>query len=98
MSYEIRVLRALLRLARRRRPATLEELRLRVGGDERALRRALGVLARAELVQPGPEGPRLSLVGLAVAVASAPQVKRARDRRAAVAPLAVRRPPRRRAA
>jgi DNA-binding IclR family transcriptional regulator len=71
MSLEIDVLRALLRLARRRTPPTLEQLFVRVGGDEPAVRLALRSLARRGLVQRTPAGLRLSLPGLAVAVACA---------------------------
>lgn len=71
MSLEIDVLRALLRLARRRSPPTLAQVVTRVGGDEAAVRRALRTLARSGLVQRAPAGVRLSLPGLAVAVACA---------------------------
>src|SRR5690242_16156173 len=71
MSHEIDVLRALLRLARRRTPPTLEQLFVRVGGDEASVRLALRSLARKGLVQRTPAGLRLSLPGLAVAVACA---------------------------
>ncbi|MBX3261250.1 MAG: hypothetical protein KF782_16310 [Labilithrix sp.] len=71
MSLEIDVLRALLRLARRRTPPTLEQLVVRVGGEEADVRRALGSLAKSGLVQRTPAGLRLSLAGLAVAVACA---------------------------
>jgi DNA-binding IclR family transcriptional regulator len=71
MSLEIDVLRALLRLARRRTPPTLEQLVVRVGGEEADVRRALVSLARSGLVQRTPGGLRLSLAGLAVAVACA---------------------------
>jgi DNA-binding IclR family transcriptional regulator len=71
MSLEIDVLRALLRLARRRTPPTLEQLVVRVGGDAADVRRALASLARSGLVQRTPAGVRLSLAGFAVAVASA---------------------------
>lgn len=99
MSCEIAVLRALLRLARRRTPPTAGELLVRVDADAPAIRRALGSLARAGLVQRTPAGPRLTLAGFAVAVATtaavpaqraskAPRTARARAR---VVPL-VRRP------
>lgn len=71
MSLEIDVLRALLRLARRRTPPTLEQLVVRVGGEEADVRRALGSLAKSGLVQRTPAGLRLSLAGLAVAIACA---------------------------
>jgi DNA-binding IclR family transcriptional regulator len=80
MSLEIDVLRALLRLARRRKNPTLGDLVARVGvDDETALRRALAALARGGLVERSPSGIRLSLAGLAVAVAvaSAPRPRAA---------------------
>jgi DNA-binding IclR family transcriptional regulator len=69
MSHEIDVLRALLRLAPRRKSPTLDELVVRVGGDGQTVRRALFTLARGGLVQRTSTGLRLSLAGLAVAVA-----------------------------
>jgi hypothetical protein len=71
MNLEIDVLRALLRLARRRTPPTIEQVLVRVGDDELAVRSALSSLARRGLVQRTPAGLRLSLPGLAVAVACA---------------------------
>jgi DNA-binding IclR family transcriptional regulator len=65
------VLRALLRLARRRSSPSLDQLVLRVGADESGVRRALFTLAKNGLVQRTPAGLRLSLAGLAVAVAYA---------------------------
>jgi hypothetical protein len=73
MSLEIDVLRSLLRLARRRTAPTLDQIVVRVGGDELAVRQALRALARGGLVQRTPAGLRLSLAGLAVAVACAKQ-------------------------
>lgn len=78
MSLEIDVLRALLRLARRRTPPTLEQLVVRVGGEEADVRRALSSLAKSQLVQRTPAGLRLSLAGLAVAVACAQRPARPR--------------------
>jgi DNA-binding IclR family transcriptional regulator len=71
MSLQIDVLRALLRLARRRTAPTLEQLVVRVGGEEDDVRRALGSLAKSGLVHRTPAGLRLSLPGFAVAVACA---------------------------
>lgn len=71
MTLELDLLRAMLRLARRRTPATIDQLLLRVPGDEAAVRRALAALVRGGLVAPGPKGPRLSLTGFAIAVAYA---------------------------
>jgi DNA-binding IclR family transcriptional regulator len=71
MSLEIDVLRAFLRLARCRTSPTLARLVERVPGDEADVRRALFSLARQGLIQRTPAGLRLSLAGLAVAVAFA---------------------------
>lgn len=68
---ELDVLRALLRLSRRRTAPTLEALVVRVGAEELEVRNALRVLAWQELVQRTPKGLGLSLSGLAVAVAYA---------------------------
>ena len=76
MSLEIDVLCAMLRLARRRTSPTLEQLTLRLPVDERAIRRALAALIRADLVHVTPKGPRLSLTGFAVAVAYAADRRR----------------------
>jgi hypothetical protein len=75
MSIEIVVLRALLSLSRRRAPATFAELLDRVTRElrdatERDVQRALGSFARAGLVMRNGEQARLSLAGLAVAVAA----------------------------
>lgn len=78
MSTEIAVLRALLRLSRRATPATFTELLDRVGGDAIDVQRALASLARAQLVQRSGESARLSLAGLAVAVAAAANARRAK--------------------
>ncbi len=94
MSLEIDVLRALLRLARRRTPPTLEQLLVRVGGQEADVSRALRSLARNGLVQKTPAGLRLSMAGLAVAVASAQRprpVSRPRAHAASSVPLVRRR-------
>ena len=78
MSTEIAVLRALLRLSRRATPATFSELLARVGSDATELQRALASLARSELVTRSGESARLSLAGLAVAVAASAQARRAK--------------------
>ena len=75
-SLEVDVLRAMLRLARRRSAPTLEAILLRVPppADADAVKHALRVLIRAELVHitPGRDPrPRLTLTGFAVAVAMA---------------------------
>ena len=84
MSLEIDVLRALLRLARRRTSPTIEQILLRVRADEPAVRRALAALTRGGLVNTTPKGPRLSLPGFAVAVAYAQQPRSAAVARTSV--------------
>jgi DNA-binding IclR family transcriptional regulator len=74
MTLDLDILRALLRLARRRSPPTLEKLLERVGGDEPAALRVLATLAELAdqgLIQRTPSGFGLSLQGFAVAVACA---------------------------
>lgn len=78
MSTEIAVLRALLRLSRRATPATVAELLARVGGDLQELQRALASLARGQLVQRSGASARLTLAGLAVAVAAGANARRAK--------------------
>lgn len=70
---EVDVLRAMLRLARRRTAPTIEAILLRVPApaDEPAVRQSLRTLVRADLVHLSPKGPRLTLVGFAIAVAMA---------------------------
>lgn len=72
-SLEVDVLRAMLRLARRRTPPTLEAILLRVPApaDADAVKHTLRTLIRASLVHVTPKGPRLTLTGFAVAVAMA---------------------------
>ncbi len=81
MSTEIAVLRALFRLSQRRAPATLQELVARVGHDASDVQRSLASLARAQLVLRSGETARLSLAGLAVAVATTAQAKVAKEPR-----------------
>jgi DNA-binding IclR family transcriptional regulator len=97
MSLEIDVLRALLRLARRRSAPTLDQIVVRVGSDEPAVRRALSALAKSGLVQRTPAGLRLSMAGLAIAVACA-QRPRPVARPVATVPLLVAKTNRRRRA
>ena len=80
MSTEIAVLRALLQLSRssgRAAPATLEDLVTRVREDARDVQHALASLARAQLVLRSGETARLSMAGLAVAVAATARAKAA---------------------
>jgi DNA-binding IclR family transcriptional regulator len=81
MSPEILVLRALLRLARRRTPPTLAQIVDRVDATEAEIQRALARLARAGLVQRTAGGLQLSLAGLAVAVATTAPVAQSRRSR-----------------
>ena len=87
MSTEIAVLRALLQLSRRPAPATLEDIAQRVSRGRREndlgdVQQTLASLARAQLVLRRGETVRLSLAGLAVAVAATAHAKEAarRDR------------------
>lgn len=71
MNPEISLLRVLLRISRRRSSMTLGEILLRSGVDRDTAHRALASLARSGLVHRTPEGPRLTLAGFAIAVATA---------------------------
>jgi hypothetical protein len=72
MSYEIQVLRALLRLARRREAGTEEALLDRVGGTATTLRLALRRLEKQDLIdRTSATSARLTMTGFAVAVATA---------------------------
>lgn len=74
MSCEIAVLQTLLRFARSPRrlgPSSLANVVSRVGEEPAAVHRALATLARQGLVLKTADGVRLSLPGLAVAVACA---------------------------
>jgi len=66
------VLGAMLRLARRRVAADSGELFERVGIDRARIRAALGRLDAAGFVERRPQGARLTMSGLAVAVALRP--------------------------
>jgi hypothetical protein len=72
-SLEVDVLRAMLRLARRRTAPTIEAILLRTPppADADAVKQSLRTLIRADLVHLTPKGPRLTLAGFAVAVAMA---------------------------
>jgi RIO-like serine/threonine protein kinase len=79
---DLTVLRALARLSRMRKVVDCEALALRAGGSLEDVRGALGRLSRAELVDR-TAGARLTMAGLAVAVASgaAAQQRHARPAR-----------------
>jgi Mn-dependent DtxR family transcriptional regulator len=66
------VLGAMLRLARNRIEANADELFERVNLDPSLMRAALARLDAAGLVERRAGGPRLTMAGLAVAVASRP--------------------------
>jgi Mn-dependent DtxR family transcriptional regulator len=69
MSIEAMILRAMLRLARRRQAADGEALTARVSGSEAQVRAALRRLDAAGLVERrGDHPPRLTMAGLAVAL------------------------------
>lgn len=74
MNPEIALLRVLLRIARRRSNMALGEILLRSGVEPETGHRALASLARSGLVHRTPEGPRLTLSGFAIAVATAAAV------------------------
>jgi Mn-dependent DtxR family transcriptional regulator len=85
MSFDAMVLRAMLRLARRREAADEEALALRVGSTRGAVRAAVRRLGAGGLVQRRAGGsPSLTMAGLAVAIAllpaKAPRVQRATAR------------------
>ncbi|HQY64857.1 MAG: hypothetical protein IPF92_12830 [Myxococcales bacterium] len=71
MHLEASLLRAIARLSRQGRRATLPELELRVLGEPDALRAALGRLNVASLLTVHGSEVRLTLAGLAVAVSTA---------------------------
>jgi Mn-dependent DtxR family transcriptional regulator len=73
MSIEAAVLRAMLRLARRREAADAEALAVRLGGSAAAVRAAIRRLDAAGLVERrAGDAPRLTMSGLAVAVGLLP--------------------------
>jgi Mn-dependent DtxR family transcriptional regulator len=78
MNLDAMVLRAMLRLARRRQDADEAELALRVGEGPHAIRAALRRLDGLGLVERRPRGaPRLTMGGLALALALLPKGSRA---------------------
>jgi Mn-dependent DtxR family transcriptional regulator len=78
MSYDLRLLWAMLRLARRREPADIDALQARLTGSRANVRASLRRLERANLVERlGDERARLTLAGFAVAVATRGQQRKA---------------------
>jgi DNA-binding IclR family transcriptional regulator len=76
MKDETLVLGAMLRMARRGREASIDELYERVGTDRARIRCALARLDRAGLVERRNERVRLTMSGLAVSVALRPGLSR----------------------
>ena len=73
MSIDAMILRAMLRLARRREAAVEEAIAVRVGGSLARVRASLRRLEGGGLVERRPSrSPRLTMAGLAVAVALLP--------------------------
>lgn len=91
MTYDISVLRAIVRLARKGVEAGEDALTLRAGGTGADVRNALRRLDAQGLVARGPRGlPQLTLAGLALTVSLAsargakkPGLRRTAPRRAA---------------
>ena len=87
MSFDAMVLRAMLRLARRREAADEEAVAVRTGGSPAQVRSSLRRLRAMGLVQRVAHEPRLTMPGFAIAVAllpaNAPRVARVRTARAA---------------
>jgi Mn-dependent DtxR family transcriptional regulator len=73
-AFDVMVLRAILRLARRRQEADDAEIALRVSRPPHAVRAAVRRLAAQGLVEQRPQrGPRLTMGGLALAVGLLPR-------------------------
>lgn len=76
MNFDAMVLKAMLRLARKRSEAGEPEIALRVGGTADAVRAALRRLDGLGLVERRPrDAPRLTMGGLALAVALLPRAR-----------------------
>jgi hypothetical protein len=71
MSYDLSVLRAILRLAMRREAANAAAVQVRAGGELADVRRGLRRLAASGLVERVGDSARLTMAGLAIAVATA---------------------------
>lgn len=84
MLLDTRILRAVARLSRVSKPATLPEIELRVAAEPHELRRALLRLAQSGLLVRRTEEVRLTMFGLAVAVASGARQAGSRGRAKAV--------------
>jgi Mn-dependent DtxR family transcriptional regulator len=75
--FDVMVLRAMLRLARKRQQADDSELALRVARPPHAVRSAVRRLAAQGLVERRPEARRLTMEGFALAVALLPRAAQA---------------------
>jgi Mn-dependent DtxR family transcriptional regulator len=75
-TFDAMVLRAMLRLARRRQAADDGEIAVRVGAPPHAVRAALRRLDALDLVERLPTGSRLTMAGLAISVAALPRPTR----------------------
>ena len=73
MSTDARVLRAMLRLSRRREAADEEGLVVRSGGTKAEVRASLRRLEALGFVERRADRPRLTMQGLAAAVALLPR-------------------------
>jgi Mn-dependent DtxR family transcriptional regulator len=74
MTFDAYVLRAMLRLARGRKSAEVDDLALRVGSAPSKVRASMRRLRASGLVEPlGTTESRLTMAGLAVAVAMLPR-------------------------
>jgi Mn-dependent DtxR family transcriptional regulator len=81
MNSDAMVLRAMLRLARRRQEADDHEIALRVGKSTGSVRAAIRRLDAAGLVESrARRGPRLTMSGLALALAMLPRTPRSAAR------------------
>lgn len=73
MTYDALVLRVMLRLARRREAADVDAIALRLRGSAAAVRASMRRLdAGGWIERRGHEPPRLTITGLALAVAMLP--------------------------
>lgn len=80
MLLDTQILRAIARLSRKSMPATCSEIELRVAAEPHEIRSALVRLSRSSLVVRRLDEVRLTMFGLAVAVASGASPKRSARR------------------
>lgn len=80
MRYETQILRAMLRLSKKQAEASVDALLERVDGTDADVRVALRRMEHAGLVVRQPhDAARLTMAGLAVAVATVPPVRAAKQ-------------------